>query len=256
MGSFDEKLLWIAGRQHFVVGRGQLLDIGDAKQIEYRLRRGILERVHRSVYRIAGSPRSWRQDLLAACFAGGKLSVASFRSATRLWDLPGSTELCEVTSPRHRRARHAGVIPHESRFLQERDVTYVDNIPVTRPARTINDLGLLVETGEMTSQNLDHAMLEAVRRDLVDARQVWLSPTRWVDLDLAWPERRVFAEFDSYKWHGNRDAYMKTIARRMEIEARFGWRGVPVTDDELDAGCPLAIPFLRDLISRASADPT
>ena len=80
--------------------------------------------------------------------------------------------------------------------------------------------------------------------------RVWLSPTRWIDLDLAWPDFKVFAEFDPYKWHGDRTRYRATIARRLEVESRFGWRGVPVTDDELDAGCPLAIPLLSDLLGR------
>jgi len=79
--------------------------------------------------------------------------------------------------------------------------------------------------------------------------RVWLSPTRWVDLDLAWPDFKLFAEFDPYKWHGNRDTYMKTIARRLEVEQKLKWRGVPVTDDELDAGCPLVIPLLADLLT-------
>jgi len=42
--------------------------------------------------------------------------------------LPGGEELVEITSLRHHRARHEGVIVHESRFLEERDIKYVDNI--------------------------------------------------------------------------------------------------------------------------------
>ena len=38
----------------------------------------------------AGAPRSWKGDLLAACWAGGDRAVASHRSAAALWDLPGS----------------------------------------------------------------------------------------------------------------------------------------------------------------------
>jgi len=307
VGSYDKRLLELAGHQHYVVGRSQLLELGHPKKIEYRLKNGSLERIHRSAYRVAGSPRTWRQSLTAACFAGGKFSVASFRAAAKLWDLPGGEEVCEITSLRHRRSRHDGVIPHESRFHSERDVTYVDGVPVTRPARTINDLGLLVEEGTFTAAELDEVMHEAVRRDLVDVAsvwrewerlhgrirpggdavaemlerfvppvgkrptrpelkllqlvrraglpepvlqfRVWLSETRWVDLDVAWPEWKVFAEFDPYKWHGSRHTYMQTIARRLAIE-NLGWRGVPVTDDELDAGAPLALGLLASLLPR------
>jgi len=309
MDAYDVRLLRLAGRQHQVVSREQLLELGTADQIKYRLRLGMLERVHQCAYRIAGAEHTWRQSVLAGCFAGGKFSVASFRSAGQLWTLPGGAEIVEITSPRHRRARHADVIPHESFFLCERDITYIDNIPLTRPARTIDDMGLLVEYGVLSPEEHDHAMLEAVRRDLVDEAlvwsewerlggefrpggravkamlenfvrgssphatkpelrllqlvraaglpepvlqyRVWLTPTRWVDLDLAWPEYKVFAEFDPYRWHGRRDTYMTTIARRLDVELLLDWYGLPVTDDELDSGAPRALALLaRKLVRR------
>jgi len=246
---------------------------------------------------------------MAACFAGGKLSVASFRAAAALHYLPGGEEMLEITSPRHRRARHDGVIAHESRFLTDLDVMYVDNIPVTRTARTLNDLGLLVERGELELATLDHAMHDAIRRSLVDVERVWrewerlgaalrpggvavetmlrrfvpptgaadsspelkllqlvraaglpepvlqfrvwLSPTRWVDLDLAWPWLKRYMEFDSYKYHGNRDKFMKDEKRRLVLRDA-GWDGVHVTDDELDENAELALRVMRHLISDAS----
>jgi hypothetical protein len=246
---------------------------------------------------------------MAACFAGGKLSVGSFRTAAALSYLPGGEELVEITSPRHRRARHDGIIPHESRFLTDLDVMYVDNIPVTRTARTINDLGLLVEKRKLEMTTLDLAMHDAIRRSLVDVERVWrewerlggalrpgglaveamlqrfvppkgdvdtrpelqllqlvraaglpepvpqfrvwLSPTRWVDLDLAWPWIERYMEFDSYKFHGNRDKFMKGERRRLLLRDA-GWDGVHVTDDELDEGAELALRVMRRLITEAS----
>jgi len=173
MGQFDAQLQRIAGRQHFVIARDQLLEIGTPRQIRYRSDIGQIERVFRSVYRLAGSPRTWRQELMAACFAGGKQSVVTFRSAAEIHGLPGGQELREVSSPRYRRARHAGIIPHESRFLSDLDIMYVDEIPVTRVARTICDLGWLVESGELEPTILDRAMHEAIRRSLVDLTRVW-----------------------------------------------------------------------------------
>jgi len=38
--------------------------------------------------------------------------------------------------------------------------------------------------------------------------------------------------------------------RRLELECH-GWYGVPVTDDELDAGAPLAIAVLTERLARA-----
>jgi hypothetical protein len=305
MEKYDRQLLRLAGTQHGVVARAQLLDIGSRDQLQRRLQSDALERLHHSVYRLAGSPQTWRQDVMAACFAGGKFSVGSFRTAAALSYLPGGKEIVEITSPRHRRARHDGIIPHESRFLTDLDVMYVDNIPVTRPARTINDLGCLVEQGRLDMATLDLAMHDAVRRSLVDVERVWrewnrlggakrnggrtvemmlrrfvppigdvqtapelrllqliraaglpepvpqfrvwFSPTRWVDLDLAWPWIKRFMEFDSYKYHGNRDKFMRDAKRRLELRA-LGWDGVSVTDDELDAGAELALNVARLLI--------
>jgi hypothetical protein len=309
VGIFEKRLLELAAAQHLVVSRDQLLDLGGRHLADDRVRSGLIEPVHRGVYRIAGSPRTWRQDVMAACFAGGKLSVASFRTAAALHYLPGGEEIVEITSPRHRRSRHDGITAHESRFLTDLDIIYVDNIPVTRTARTLNDLGLLVEKGDLELATLDHAMHDAIRRSLVDVERVWrewqrlggslrpggmavetmlrrfvppqgdvqtspelrllqlvraaglpepvpqfrvwLSPTRWVDLDLAWPWLKLFMEFDSYKYHGNRDKFMRDAARRLRLR-ELGWQGVSVTDDELDAGGTLAIRVAHRLISEAS----
>ena len=66
------------------------------------------------------------------------------------------------------------MIAHESRFLDEdKDLLVLDGIPVTRACRTLCDLAGLVELGELSRFTLDHALLEAVRRDLVDVASVW-----------------------------------------------------------------------------------
>jgi hypothetical protein len=63
---FDRLLLELAGRQHYVVSRAQLRDFGTARQIEHRLSKPLLERVHEGVYRVVGSPQTWHQRLRAA----------------------------------------------------------------------------------------------------------------------------------------------------------------------------------------------
>jgi hypothetical protein len=262
----------------------------------------LLERVHEGVYRVVGSPQTWHQRLRAACLASSGANAVSFRAAAQLWGLPGGEEIVEVTAPRHRRMQLAGVRIHESFYLTDRDATYLQGIPVTRPARVICDLALLVARGELRPNTLELALQEAMRRGLVDLARVaeeWqrlggalrpggrvleellanfvrparetdssaelrllqllragglpepepqhrvdLSPTRWVKLDYAWPEAKLYCEFDPYKWHGARDKYMRDTKRRLEL-ARAGWFGVPVTDDELDSGARLATELLR-----------
>ena len=107
----------------------------------HRVRTGRWLRVHDGVYRIAGAPITWRGDLLAACRAGGSRAVASHRSAAALWELPGAAvDLMEITCPRWRRARHDGLIVHETLVLGSADTTTVDHIPCTTIERTIFDM--------------------------------------------------------------------------------------------------------------------
>ena len=69
-------------------------------------RTGRWELVHDRVYRIVGTPLTWRGQVLAACWAGGMRAVASHRTAAELWRLPGrSTTVVEITCPRWRRAQ-------------------------------------------------------------------------------------------------------------------------------------------------------
>ena len=74
-----------------------------------------------------------------------------------------------------------------------------------------------------------------------------LAPTRWVDLDYAWPDEYAYCEFDPYKWHGDRDKYMRDTTRRLELR-QLGWDGVSVTDDELDSGANLAMAALARIV--------
>jgi len=303
---FDRRLLELAGSQHYVVARAQLLEFGSKRQIEYRLANGQLEPVYEGVYRVVGSPRTWHQRLLAACLSSSGVNAVSFRAAALILDWPGGAELVEITALRHRRMQLDGVRVHESFFLSDLDVMYVHGIPVTRPARVLCDLGLLVERGELLASTYELAFQEAVRRNQVDLPRVWrewerlggvrrpggrvvkevlesfvaplrkpetkpetrllqlirgadlpepvpqywidLSPTRKVRLDFAWPERKVYCEFDPYKWHGGRDRYMYGTTRRLRLEM-LGWQGVPVTDDELDAGASLAMRVLSQHLS-------
>ena len=305
---FDHRLLEIAGRQDYVVARDQLLEFGTERQIEYRLARHRLERVHEGVYRVAGSPESWHQKLRAACLSSSGANAVSFRAAAQLWGLPGGAEIVEVTAPRHRRMQHDDFTIHESWFLTDLDVTHVHGIPVTRPARVICDLALLVARGELRPSTLDLALQDALRRDLVDVPRLWreweriggvlrpggrvmeavlnelIPPVRKTDttpelqlllllraaglpepvpqyrvelttkrscrLDFAWPEQKIYCEFDPYKWHGGQSKYMLDAARRLEL-ANLGWYGVPVTDDELDSGARLSTALLRQHLARA-----
>src|SRR4051794_23507549 len=99
----------LAANQHALVTGAQLRALGlTSGQIERRTRRGELDRLHRGVYRIAGSGPPLEQASLAACLAVGGTVAASHRCGAAIWqvDLPGATPI-EASVPVGRRARLA-----------------------------------------------------------------------------------------------------------------------------------------------------
>ena len=139
---FDAEIAYLAHRHHGLIDRGHLDRLGVPADVRwYRVTTGRWHEVYDGVYRIAGAPDSWESRLLAACWAGGARAVASHRSAAALWQLPGADrEVIEVMCPRWRRARHPGLVVHESTMLSTWDTATVTGIPCTSIERTILDM--------------------------------------------------------------------------------------------------------------------
>jgi len=129
-------------------------------QIQHRLETMRWEPVDYGVYRIAGNAPTFHQRLLAPCLAGP--AVASHRAAAELWRLPlPESGHIEVTALRWTRRRRETATWHESRFLEESDVTIIDAVPVTRATRTLIDLGSVLDEIDFES-----ALDDALRRGL------------------------------------------------------------------------------------------
>jgi very-short-patch-repair endonuclease len=138
----DRLISELAAGQHGVVGRRQLLARGlKAHVIDDRIRRGALHHLYRGVYAL-GHPRpTGSAPYIAAVLACGEAAVASHRSAAAVWCIrPSVSARIDVTVPaRGARKRSDGIRLHRSP-LQPHEVTEVDGIPVTTPARTLVDL--------------------------------------------------------------------------------------------------------------------
>ena len=94
----------LAARQHGVFTRAQALALGvTPRTADRRARTGTWELLYPAVYRLAGAPVTWRQSLLAACFAWGDGAVISHRAAGALWGLPDRKACIELTVQRDRR---------------------------------------------------------------------------------------------------------------------------------------------------------
>ena len=71
------EVLGLAAKQHGVVTRGQLLDLGlGSRAIDHRIRRGKLHPVHRGVYAV-GRPQLTRHGVLIAAVLSCGLALRS-----------------------------------------------------------------------------------------------------------------------------------------------------------------------------------
>ncbi len=100
--------------------------------------------------------------------------MASHRSAAALFELPGGrSDLAEITCPRWRRARHDGLVVHETLLLKAVDITFVDAIPCTTIERTLFQIA-----GFGKPRTLELAFDSALRRDLTSIAALTRTATR------------------------------------------------------------------------------
>lgn len=165
----DAAIAALSTTQHGVFSLEQAIALGATpQQRRTRLRTNRWAQPFPRVFRLAGTPSTWEAKLLAVCLAGGPRGRASHRSAAALWALPGgSRELLEITCPRWRRARHDGLLVHESSGFEPVDTVVHDTIPVTSIDVTLLDLGAVVP--EWT---VEQALDAALRRRLTTMSSV------------------------------------------------------------------------------------
>src|SRR5438445_3854321 len=105
--NIDTNVALLAERQHGVFSHQQAVNAGASpKAIRHRLDTGRWESACEDVYRLPGSPRTWKQRLMILLLAAGPLAAVSHEAAAALLGIPGfRPEAPEVTTPRRRRHR-------------------------------------------------------------------------------------------------------------------------------------------------------
>lgn len=165
----DRLISEVAGRQHGVVARSQLLEAGlTARQVAWRLRNGRLHHVHRGVYLVGHVVPLPRAPEMAALLACGPEAVISHRSAAAFWNLlsyPAQADV-SVTVPLRRSPCRPRIEIHRA-DLPRRDWMPRDSLRVTNPARTILDMAACQD-----DYDLERLVAEAQYRRLVGEPQL------------------------------------------------------------------------------------
>ncbi|HET8757105.1 MAG TPA: type IV toxin-antitoxin system AbiEi family antitoxin domain-containing protein [Solirubrobacteraceae bacterium] len=260
-GARDQTIADLAGEQHGVVARAQLLRLGlSAQAIDRSVRAGRLHPLHRGVYAVGHQVLTTHGRWMAAVLAAGADAVLSHASAAAAWDLrPIQGGAIHVTIPGDPgRRRRRGIRVHRSGTLTPEQTTVHRGIPVTTPARTIIDLARTL-TGRALEQIVDladqrglvdfadlraadSASLRAVlshyspasTRSELEERFLRLCDDHGIprpqtnariegfEVDFVWRDARLIVEVDGYAYHRSPGAFESDRERDVTLTVA-GW---------------------------------
>ncbi|HUF49649.1 MAG TPA: DUF559 domain-containing protein [Longimicrobiales bacterium] len=160
----------VGAAQHGIAARAQLLDRGiTVSAIDRMVRAGRLVVVRRGVYQIGPLPVGHAAEAAAmlTCGAEGRVSHVSAAALHGVVDAPRAGLPVAVTMPRRSRRHIDGVRIHRVRDLLPDEVTTIEGIRVTTPARTLLDIA-----GTLTSREVEQALAKALRTRLVTREEM------------------------------------------------------------------------------------
>lgn len=265
----------IAARQHGVITHRQLLEVGLSRAaISRRVSKGRLHRLHRGVYAVGHRGVSREGRWMAAVLACGEGAVLSHMSAAVLWALlrPENGPIDVSTAARGGRARRAGIRLHRCTTLKGGLVTERRSIPVTTPARTIEDLEGKVPPhlvcratrqaelakyrlgarakGDRTRSDLERDFLRLCRHHLLPAPEVNGKVGRWT-VDFLWRQERIAVETDFYDYHQGRVAFQDDRMRDLALRQR-GFAVHRFSEEQVNDHAAEVAADLRDALGLAS----
>jgi very-short-patch-repair endonuclease len=139
----------LARRQHGVVSRAQLLELGmPSSAIRRRLDSGRLHRLHRGIYAVGRPDVSTHGRMIAAVLACGPEARLSHQSGADLWRIrPQRGGPIHVALPSHFAHHRSEVRQHRRAHLEP--PRQVDGIPVDPPVSILIDLATCLPTEEV-----------------------------------------------------------------------------------------------------------
>jgi very-short-patch-repair endonuclease len=205
-----------ADDHHGLVTMAAATDKGISRATWFRcLGDGRLIAVHRGVARLPGSTASTEQTIQAAVLATGPGSLASHRTAARLWGIPRPDDdpIEVIVTHRGRSPDIDGVIVHRPRDTKDLKQVLRSGIPTTNILRLLCDLGAVeadaisAAVGHVLSARLASpvALRWAIDRHsrrgrhgvpaFREALDEWLIDGKPADSDLERVMRRLFEEY-------------------------------------------------------------
>jgi very-short-patch-repair endonuclease len=245
----DVLLARLATRQEGVVGRRQLAALGFARnEIDNRIARGRLIRVHQGVYAVGHEALSDRGRMIAGLLAAGPGAALSHRTAAYLWKLiPSMPLFIDVTFTDRTPRSRGNLRVHHAQCL---DTTTHRRLRATTPLQTIAQLppeerdraraeALVLKLiprsaddhAEPTRSELERALLPALRKARLP-RPIVGAEVLGYTVDFFWPDHNLIVETDGWHTHGHRRAFESDRARDATLQAhgytvvRFTWRQV------------------------------
>jgi very-short-patch-repair endonuclease len=257
-GATDREIAALAGAQHGVASRAQLVDLGLTRdEIGNRLERGRLHVIHRGVYAVGHRVMTKEGRWMAATLATG--GVLSHATAAAAWELlPVGAGAIHVTIPGDPgRRRRAGIHLHRSRTLTPQDTTTLNGIGLTTRERTIADLSRTTKGRRLehfldrAERHLDFARLRQLappslqavlatytttvtRSELEEAflrlcdnhglpRPQANTRIEGIEVDFVWRDQQLIVEVDGYDFHKGPSKFEADRERDVILATR-GWR--------------------------------
>jgi very-short-patch-repair endonuclease len=213
----------LAGRQHGIVTRRQLLALGfGPRSIQHRVERGRLFRVGLGIYAVGWPALNEQRQWMAAVLAGGEGAALSHRSAAALWQIGGKQaqgvgigdrptgidvsvrRLCELGRPGIRFRGRPTLSPH--------DIVLRDDIPITSPVQTLVDLAT-----ELGPVPLERAVNDADKRDLVDPEALRDELARFAGQPGVQPLRHLLDKLFFRLSDSDLEIYFRRIVRAAKL---------------------------------------
>jgi very-short-patch-repair endonuclease len=234
----ESAIAQIAARQHGVINAAQLKTLGfSTSNVSKWVRAGRLHRVFRGVHAVGHAGLSNEGWWMAGVLSCGDGAVLSHRSAACLWRmLEPRRGPIDVTIPSSGgRRKREGIRLHRSPSLLNDATTERNDIAVTTPARTLEDLRRVVSPGlhrkatrqaeylklDLGELITDHTRSEGERRFLGICRRHRVPPPDVnvrigpYAVDFYWPDAGLVVEIDGYHGHRGRQAFEDDHAREL-----------------------------------------